>query len=109
MNSQEAAYGFGALGSAYLADTDIFEPPTGQVIVSIISSDDDTAFTKLEPVNDPDNVAYFGTTNVVTENGTNADALPTDETFPSGTTIYGRWNKVQLNGTGAAVVLYFGY
>ena len=106
--NQDVAYGFGQLGSAYLADTGIFEPPTGLVVVSILVLDDATAFTKLEQVNGA-NSAYFGTVAAVTNNGTNADALATAETFPAGTTLFGRWDKVQLNGTNAAVVMYFGY
>ena len=104
---QASAYSFGQMGSAYLNDTSEFEPPTGKVIVSILSLDDDTAFTKLESA-DNDDSKYFSTTGANT-NATNADALATNETFPAGIAIFGRWNKVQLNGTGAAVILYFGY
>tara|TARA_R100000808_G_C2090655_1_gene111194 strand:- start:362 stop:688 length:327 start_codon:yes stop_codon:yes gene_type:complete len=104
---QASAYSFGQMGSAYLNDTSIFEPPAGKVIVSILSLDDNTAFTKLESV-DNDESKYFSTTGVNT-NATNADALDTTETFPAGIAIFGRWNKVQLNGTNRGVILYFGY
>jgi len=104
---QASAYSFGQLGSAYLDDVSIFEPPAGKVVVSIVSLDDNTAFTKLESA-DNDDSKYFSTTGANT-NATNADTLETTETFPAGIAIFGRWNKVQINGTGAAVLLYFGY
>jgi hypothetical protein len=106
---QSTAYSFGQPGSAYLTGAGIFEPPTGMVVVSIVSLDSVTAFTQLVPVNGPGS-AYFGTTTPhATLNGTNPSALPTTETFPAGVTLFGRWSKVQINGTGAAVMLYFGY
>ena len=107
---QSTAYSFGQLGSAYLAGaSSIFEPPTGMVVVSILSLDNDTGFTKLEQVNGSDS-AYIGTLALhATLNGTNPTVLPDTETFPAGIAIFGRWNKVQLTGTGAAVMLYFGY
>jgi hypothetical protein len=104
---QASAYSFGQMGSAYLDTANIFEPPAGKVIVSILSLADTVAFTKLESA-DADNSKYFSTTGANT-NATNAAVLSTSETFPAGIAIFGRWNKVQLNGTGAAVILYFGY
>ena len=104
---QASAYSFGQLGSAYLNDTSIFEPPAGKVVVSILSLDDNTAFTKLESA-DNDDSKYISTTGANT-NATNADPLATNETFPAGIAIFGRWNKVQLNGTGRGAILYFGY
>ena len=109
---QGQAYNFGQLGSAYLGDDSIFYPPTGMVVVSILSLADTVGFTKLKPVQS-DNSAYFGTAytdiSPVPLNGTAADPLPTDETFPAGIALFGRWSEVQINGTNAAVILYFGY
>ena len=105
---QANAYNFGQVGSAYLGNnTSVFEPPAGKVVVSIVSLADTTAFTQLVSANN-ENCKYFSTAATNT-NATNADALDTSETFPAGIAIFGRWNKVQLNGTGAAVILYFGY
>ena len=93
----------GQLGSAYLADTEAFKPPTGKVAVAILSLDAATKFTALTP--DNGDHAYAGTVTQVTANGTNADELPNTETFPAGVTIYGRWTGVQLDaGEG---IIYF--
>ena len=106
---QSTAYSFGQLGSAYLTGSSIFEPPTGMAIVSILSLNDNTGFTKLDQVNGS-NSAFVGTLSLHDSlNGTNASVLPDTETFPAGIALFGRWNKVQLTGTGAAVILYFGY
>ena len=104
---QGTAYGFGQIGSAYLADADVdYTPPSGKVVVSILSLDDATEFNTLTPVN-TDDAAYFGTITPVAGNGTNSDAVPASETFPAGTTIFGRWSTVQIDA--GAVILYFGY
>jgi len=107
---QSNAYNFGQVGSAYIGpgNTSIFQPPTGMVVVSIVSLSDDTGFTKLTPSNSDDS-AYFGSTVHDTLNGTNPSTLPTNEAFPAGMALFGRWTHVQLNGTNAAVILYFGY
>ena len=93
----------GQLGSAYLADTAAFTPPTGKVVVAVLSLDDATKFTTLTPSNGDH--AYAGTITPVTANGTNADAIPNTETFPKGVTIYGRWTAVTL--AAGAVIMYF--
>ena len=104
---QGTAYGFGQIGSAYLADADVdYTPPSGKVVISILSLDDATEFNTLTPVN-TDDAAYFGTITPVAGNGTNSDAVPATETFPAGTTLFGRWSKVQIDA--GAVVLYLGY
>tara|TARA_R110000765_G_scaffold412525_1_gene512182 strand:- start:387 stop:746 length:360 start_codon:yes stop_codon:yes gene_type:complete len=107
----------GQNGSAYLADADTdFTPPTGKVVVAILSLDDVTEFNTLTPdtsgyidgttgVAGTGAIAYMGST-VVAANGTNADAIPASETFPAGVTIYGRWTKVQIDA--GAVIMYFG-
>ena len=105
---QANAYNFGQVGSAYLGNNNsVFEPPAGKVVVSIVSLADTTAFTKRVSDNN-ENCQYLSTAATNTKDN-NADARATTETFPAGIAIFGRWNKVQLNGTGAAVILYFGY
>tara|TARA_B100001059_G_scaffold74294_1_gene71884 strand:+ start:421 stop:753 length:333 start_codon:yes stop_codon:yes gene_type:complete len=95
----------GQLGSAYLADADVdFTPPTGKVVVAILSLDNATKFNTLTP--DNGDHAYAGTITPVTANGTNSDAIPATETFPAGVTIYGRWTTVQIDA--GAVIMYFG-
>mgnify|MGYP003139810348 CR=1 FL=1 len=106
-------YGFGQLGSAYLADTTAFTPPSGLVVVAITIIDD-IKFAALTPdtsgytdgTTGAEGMAYFGTTTPVGRNGTNADAVPTSDVFPRGITIYGRWTTVDLSQ--GAVILYFG-
>ncbi len=94
----------GQLGSAYLADTAAFTPPTGKVVVAILSLAAATKFTALTPSNGDH--AYAGTVTQVTANGTNPDELPDTQTIPAGVTIYGRWTGLTLNG--GAVIMYFG-
>ena len=107
----------GQNGSAYLvtADTD-FTPPTGKVVIAILSLDNATEFNTLtgDTAGYIDGttgaagtgaIAYVQTT-AVGANGTNADDLPASETFPAGVTIYGRWTKVQIDA--GAVIMYFG-
>ena len=113
INSQDTAYGFGQLGSAYISTADqTFTPPTGMVVVSIISLDDATEFNVLTPDNTAD-TAFVGHTTVASGGiqGTMADgtmvAIPASQTFPAGTTIFGRWTSVQIDA--GAVIVYFGY
>ena len=65
MNNQNTSYTFGQLGSAYLGTASVnFDPPTGQVIVSILSLDNATEFHTLTPDNDADNTATAFTLSV---------------------------------------------
>ena len=92
LNSTEVAFGFGQMGSAYLADTGAYTPPTGKVIVSIQILDDATKFAVLTPDTSgyldgttgaakKGATAYIGTTTPVAQNGANADAINTATTF----------------------------
>jgi hypothetical protein len=114
INSTEVAYGFGQMGSAYLADTDAYEPPAGKVIVAITVLTDTTKFAELVPdtagyldgttgADINGSTAYVGTS-VVGANGTNADPIATATTFKAGISLVGRWTKVDL-GAGS-VLLY---
>ena len=99
INSTEVAFGFGQMGSAYLADQDAYTPPTGKVVVAITILDSATKFAVLTP----DTSAYTdGTTGAA---GTGVSAyIGTSTTFPVGITLYGRWTTVDL-GAGS-VILY---
>ena len=119
LNSTEVAFGFGQMGSAYLADTSAYTPPTGKVIVSIQILDDATKFAELEPDTSGytaangaaagasetgrGSVAYIGTNAVVGGHGTNADVIGVSTTFKAGLTLVGRWTKVDL-GAGSVVM-----
>jgi hypothetical protein len=117
INSQEVAYGFGQMGSAYLADGAEYTPPTGTAVVAITVLDDATTFEELVPDTSgytdgttgaagTGSAAYIGTTAVVGANGTNADAIGTGTTWKAGLTLVGRWTKVEL-GAGS-VIMYLG-
>ena len=118
-NSTEVAFGFGQMGSAYLADTDAYEPPKGTVVVAITILDDATKFAELVPDTSGytsadgaaatgsqasrGSTAYIGTNAVVGGHGTNADVINTATTFKAGLTLVGRWTKVDL-GAGSVIM-----
>jgi len=114
LNSTEVAYGFGQMGSAFVADTDAYEPPAGKIVVAITILSDTTKFAELVPDtsgyldaaggNIAGSTAFLGTVTPVAAHGTNADALGTGVTFKTGLTLVGRWTKVDL-GAGS-VILY---
>ena len=114
INSTEVSFGFGQMGSAYLADTSAYTPPTGKVIVAITILDSATKFTTLTPDTSgyldgttgaaaKGASAYIGTPTVVGQHGTNPDVIATTTTFPAGVTLYGRWTAVTL-GAGNVVM-----
>ena len=116
INSTEVSYGFGQMGSLFNDGTAACTPPTGKVVIAILSLDNATEFNTLtgDTAGYIDGttgaagtgaIAYVQTT-AVGANGTNADDLPASETFPAGTTIYGRWTTVQIDA--GAVIMYFG-
>ena len=117
LNSTEVSYGFGQMGSAYLADTGAYEPPAGKVIVSIQILDDATKFALLTADTSgyvdlgdttPGTIVqgatgYIGTATPVTIHGTNADAIGTSTTFKAGLNLVGRWTAVTL-GAGSVIM-----
>ena len=122
INSTDAAYGFGQLGSAYLADGEAYTPPKGTVVVAIQILDDLTKFDQLIPDTSGftssdgaavtatqtgrGSIAYIGTNAVVGGHGTNADVIATATTFKAGLTLVGRFTTVEL-GAGS-VIMYLG-
>jgi len=121
----------GQLGSAYLDDTETFNPPTGRVIMAITMVAE-TSFDLLVPELPTDSTFKgsvnsstgdsdincigtnnaSGSTTVTAANGTNADKVNSSDVFPKGLTIYGRWTSAKL-ATGtvsvpSTVILYFG-
>jgi hypothetical protein len=94
----------GQLGSAYRVTEDAtFRPPSGKVIVAILSLADTTHFNTLTP--DNGDHAYVGTITPVSANGTGAEALG-NQVIPKGITIYGRWTEMDIDA--GAVIVYFG-
>tara|TARA_R110000765_G_scaffold14829_1_gene42978 strand:+ start:255 stop:611 length:357 start_codon:yes stop_codon:yes gene_type:complete len=112
LNNMVVSYGFGQMGSAYLADGTAFTPPTGSVIVAIQCLAT-TTFDALTPdtsgyvdaAGSVGSVAYIGTTAVVGGNGTGADAVATTYAFTKGTSLFGRWTGLEL-GSGQ-VIMHF--
>ena len=92
---------FGQFGSIYLdqAATTI-KPPTGKLITAITMLEE-TQFTSLVA---KDSAQSFNT--VAGGAGTNGETLASDQVFPRGVTIYGKWTELSL--TSGAIVAYVG-
>tara|TARA_Y100001973_G_C4978148_1_gene222895 strand:- start:141 stop:545 length:405 start_codon:yes stop_codon:yes gene_type:complete len=130
INSQGVAYDFGQMGSGHLATTsEDLKPPHGRVIVAItmlsavefnkLVADDTYTSTKVDTAGTlGDGVLSFGTQTTSRANGLDQSddsaesvAVGTSITFPAGLTIYGRWNRVKLNGQDDAangIIVYYG-
>lgn len=106
INSTEVSYGFGQLGSGFVADTGAFTPPTGKVIIGIQFVTDSAFTTLTADATNTDDVAYAGTATQVAQNGGNADAITSSITFPAGMTVFGRWTAATLSSGSA--IYYFG-
>ena len=129
INSQNVAYGFGQMGSGHIkAVASDLTPPHGRVIVAItmleaVKFDQlvaDTSFASSK-VNTAgvlgDGVAFIGSGAQTRANGLdNSDdtaesvAIANTVSFPAGMTIYGRWNRVSLQGSDYThgVICYYG-
>ena len=119
INSTEVAYGFGQMGSAFLGDAGVYEPPTGKIVVAITCVGTvDTKFTLLQadtslyaqsdgglPTGASNPGTAFIQTTAVVANGIKADNVAASDAFPVGTTIFGRWDKITL--AAGDVILYF--
>ena len=113
----------GQLGSAFTDTTGAINPPSDKVIVAItFMSDLRVGTLQGESANRATNkypktsagvaeVASFGHQTQTDGNGTGSDATTSDQVFPKGLTIYGRWEEFALaagDSTGGAIC-YFGY
>lgn len=103
---QNTAYSFGQVGSAFLADTGLYTPPPGMVVVSIVSLVDTTKFTTLTSA-DTDDAGFITTGTPSAMCGANADVLPNTQAFPAGVALYGRWSNVTL--AAGQVLIYLGF
>ena len=106
-------------------------PPHGKVIVAIQTLEDvkfdqlvaDTSgASSLVNQDDPDTrgdgIAYFGTATQTRANGLDQSnssvesvAVANDVIFPKGITVYGRWTRVSLHGSGDythGIIVYYG-
>jgi len=124
--TQDTAYGFGQLGSAFNDGTAAMAPPTGKVFVAITMLADTTFDTSAGLVADNDDengLEYIGTVFARDADGTADDAahdetsstatlgsggvvVDVSNTFPKGVTIYGRWTSI--NPASGSFIAYIG-
>lgn len=96
---------FGQHGSAFVDDTGAYEPPAGKVVVAITMLGD-TSFDALTPEATGD---CFGLA-AGSGQGTNNEVIDSNNVFPKGLTIYGRWTTVTPSAAAdtAGIILYLG-
>ena len=123
-NSTEVAYGFGQFGSTFLKGDGAFldlTASTAKYYICAVTMITDVTFEALEILDGGRNLgmgdtAFFGTevvgidtswnatdANTTNESNEDSDPVTSSDTFPKGLTVYGMWDKVELNG-GSAVV-----
>lgn len=126
INSTEAAYGFGQLGSLFNDGTSACAPPTGKVFVAITMLADTTFDTSAGLVADNDStngIEYAGTifardtdasvddaahdeSSSTSTLGSGGVVVDVNNTFPKGITIYGRWTSI--NPASGSFIAYIG-
>lgn len=95
--------GLGQAGSVFSNTTDNLTPVSGHfVAITVI---EDAAFTTLVSA-DGAGINFIGTTASSAGSGNGNEAITNGVTFSAGTTIYGRWNSITLNG--GSIVAYLG-
>ena len=96
--------GLGQVGSVFCDSTDNITPSSGVfVAITVI---DDVTFTTLTP-EDGAGEKFIGTGTASTSgSGTGNLFIDTGNTFTTGTTIFGRWSSITLNG--GTIVAYIG-
>tara|TARA_R100000458_G_C8084324_1_gene117702 strand:+ start:28 stop:453 length:426 start_codon:yes stop_codon:yes gene_type:complete len=124
-NSTQVAYGFGQFGSTFLKGDGAFldlTSSTAKYYICAVTMITDVTFEALETLDGGVNMgmgdtAFFGTetlaldvmwnktadTETTAETNDDSDPITSSDTFPKGLTVYGMWDKVELNG-GSAVV-----
>ena len=91
---------FGQMGSVYTDSTTTTVRAAAGKVISAITFLEDTTFTTLTS---KDASICF---NTVTASGQNGEILGSDQVFPRGLTIYGRFGELRLNS--GAVIAYQG-
>ena len=96
---------FGQHGSAFVDDGGAYAPPAGKVVVAITMLDN-TAFSALTPEATGDCFGLAANSGV----GTNNEVIDSNNVFPKGLTIYGRWTLVTPSAAAstAGIILYLG-
>jgi hypothetical protein len=114
INSTEVSYGFGQLGSTYTtSSSDAIKPPTNKVFIAITMLTD-TVFDSSNGLVSTEPTKYINTETAA--NDLAAAAETTDQgsggkvvdtvTFPKGSTIYGRWNEIDVSS--GSILAYIG-
>ena len=91
----------GQSGNAFVDTAGSYTPPHGKIVAITMLTD--VEFTELTPESTS---SWCGTT--ADSPGTGGDTVAAGDTFPSGITIYGRWDSFELNSAGDKVIVYFG-
>jgi hypothetical protein len=117
INSQEVAYNFGQLGSAYSDGSAALKPPTNKVFVAITMIEDTVFDSEAGLIADiplSGVYQYIGTdqpahdldgASETTDSGSGGQVVDS-VTFPAGLTIFGRWTEIDLSS--GKVVAYIG-
>ena len=92
----------GQVGSAFVDTTGQYTAP-GSMKIVMITMLTDVEFGELTPTSTDDN---FGTT--AASPGSGGDTLVDTDTFPTGITIFGRWNSCELQTAGDKILIYYG-
>lgn len=92
---------FGQMGGVYLDQTSTTIKPGAGKVFSAITMLEETQFSSLVA---KDTGICFNS--VTTGPGTNGEILGSDQVFPRGVTIYGRWTELSLSS--GAVIAYQG-
>ena len=125
INSTEVSYGFGQVGSAFNDGTALMKPPTGKVFIAITMLADTTfeshgglvaqqdSRSGLEYISTEDASGTAQTAHDASDNsettstGSGGLVVDSSNTFPKGTTIYGRWTEIHP-ATGGPIIAYIG-
>jgi len=95
---------FGQHGSGFVDDGGAYTPPDGKVVIAIQCLAD-TTFTALTPEATGDCIGVSPGSG----SGTNNERVASDNVFPKGMTIYGRWTAVTASSdTDGGIILYLG-
>ena len=122
--TQDTAYSFGQLGSAFNDGTAAMTPPTGKVFVAITFITDTTFDTSGGLIASQDTSAGLEYVTTLLNDGSGDPAhnaalspdlgetgaggliIDVNNTFPKGLTIYGRWSEIEL--ASGSIIAYIG-
>jgi len=91
----------GQAGNAFVDTTGQYTPPHGKIVAITMLTD--VEFAELTP----ESTSFWcGTT--AASPGTGGDTVTSSDTFPTGITIYGRWETCTLQTGGDKILIYFG-